>query len=193
MVEKVPVASTDFTWRMADNLYFQAANWEHTIAGMTFGHVAMYYGKMATGEQMIIESIGRGVTVRSLTSYVGETVEVKRTTLTDDQCAGVIAAAGAIDNDPDAFYNYWGIARFAVPKLLLLRFGGLMPKDWDAYLKLLAYTYKDTRWKICSQLVADSFSNAGFQLVSPAIGIPLPDDCAASPLLTDMGPVIIQV
>ena len=169
-----------------DVLFFKATNWLVQLF-VKYRHVAIYFDQTKRGLPLIVESIGRGVLIRSLFCYAGEEITVKRPV---DDSIGALAAKAAerLADNPNSWYGYFDIPRFAVPKLILAKLSGLLPKNWDTVLKWLAFTYRRNSFYICSELVESAFKDAGYPLVDEET-IPLPDDLFNSPRLTLVGTV----
>jgi len=167
-----------------DVLFFKATNWLVRMF-VRYRHVAMYFDTTKRELPLIVESIGRGVLIRSLFCYTGEEITVKRPI---DENFGPLAAKAAerLADNPSSWYGYFDIPRFALPKLILAKFGGLLPKKWDTVLKWLAFTYRRNSFYICSELVASAYKDAGYPLVTEGT-IPLPDDIAMSDKLKTLG------
>ncbi len=155
---------------------------------VTWGHVALYFTETKRGLPLVIESIGRGVTIRSLYAYTGETARVLR----HSEVWGARAAVEAehIADNPSSWYGYWDIPRFVLPKLLAMKVGRLLPARWSATLWLLARSYRRNSAYICSELIVEAYRRAGAPLVAEKT-IPLPDDLAASPKLSNQGDLVI--
>lgn len=152
---------------------------------ITWGHVAIYYTETKRGLPLIIESVGRGVLIRTLYCYTGETVRVMRPR---DADAGLRAAKAAerLADNPASWYGYYDIPRYVVPKLVLAKLDEWLPYLLKLPLWLLAHTYRRNSLYICSELVADAYANAGYPLVHEGT-IALPDDLAASYRLISLG------
>ena len=172
-----------------DVLFFKATNWLVKLF-VEYRHVAIYFDETKRGLPLIVESIGRGVLIRSLFSYTGEEITIKRPV---DESIGILAAKAAerLADNPGSWYGYFDIPRFALPKLILAKLGSVLPKSWDTILKWLAFTYRRNSFYICSELVASAFKDAGFPLVDEGT-IPLPDDLFNSPRLTMVGTVEVK-
>jgi hypothetical protein len=169
-----------------DVLFFKATNWLVRLF-VQYRHVAMYFDTTKRGLPLIVESIGRGVLIRSLFSYTGEKITVKRPVI---ESSGPLAAKAAerLADNPSSWYGYFDIPRYALPKLILAKFGSLLPQKWDTILKWLAFTYRQNNFYICSELVASAFRDAGYPLVDEET-IPLPDDIASSDKLIAIGDI----
>ena len=171
-----------------DVLFFKASNWRVRLL-VKYGHVAIYFDQTKRGLPLIVESIGRGVLIRSLLTYTGEEITVKRPV---DESIGAPAAKAAerLADNPGSWYGYFDIPRFALPKLILAKFGSILPRSWDTILKWLAFTYRRNSFYICSELVASAFRDVGYPLVDEKT-IPLPDDLFHSPRLAPVGTVMV--
>jgi hypothetical protein len=174
--------------RPGDVVFFKATNWLVRLF-LKYRHVGIYFDQTRRGLPLLIESIGRGVVIRSLFCYAGEEVTVMRPA---DEVVGQRAAKAAerLADNPGSWYGYLDIPRFALPRLILAKLGGLLPEKWDTILKWLAFTYRRNRFYICSELVASAYEDAGYPLLNKG-AIPLPDDLARSPKLALAGTVSI--
>jgi hypothetical protein len=147
-----------------------------------YSHVAIYWTETRRGLPLIIESIGRGVLIRSLYCYTGKQVRVMRPR--QDTALGERAAKTAerLADHPASWYGYWDIPRYVLPKLLLAKLNAWLPLRFKLPLWLMAHTYRHNSVYICSELVTIAYSGAGYSLVDGRT-IPLPDDLAESPRL----------
>jgi len=175
--------------KAGDVLFFRATSWLVRLF-VKYRHVAIYFDQTKRGLPLIVESIGRGVLIRSLFCYTGEEIEVKRPV---DESIGSLAAKAAerLADNPNSWYGYFDIPRFAVPKLILAKLGGVLPKSWDTVLKWLAFTYRRNSFYICSELVESAFKDAGYPLVDEET-IPLPDDLFNSSRLALIGTLRVE-
>jgi len=175
--------------RAGDVLFFKASNWLVKLF-VRYRHVAIFFDWTKRGLPLIVESIGRGVLIRSLFSYTGEEIRVKRPV---DESIGMLTAKAAerLADNPGSWYGYFDIPRFALPKLMLAKFGSILPRSWDTILKWLAFTYRRNSFYICSELVASAYRDACFPLVDEG-AIPLPDDLFESPRLALVGVVKVE-
>ena len=180
--------------RPGDVLLFKPSGWGILLplvkALVTYGHIALYYGETKRGLPLIIESIGRGVLIRSLFAYAGRQVRLMRPKIDDDTAQRVAKGAERLADNPGSWYGYFDIPRYVLPKLILAKFGRLLPPRWALTLKLLAMSYHHNSLYICSELVAEAYQAAGVPLVETNT-IPLPDDIAASEKLESLGDITI--
>ena len=175
--------------KVGDVLFFHATNWLEKLF-LKYGHVAIYFDQTKRGLPLVVESIGRGVVIRSLFSYTGKEITIKRPA---DENIGALAAKAAerLADNPDSWYGYFDIPRFVLPKLIIAKIGSLLPEKWRLTLWLLAKTYHRNNFYICSELVESAFKDAGFPLVDEET-IPLPDDLFGSPKLVPVGTVKVE-
>ena len=157
-----------------------------------YSHVAIYWTETSRGLPLIIESIGRGVLIRSLYWYTGKRVRVMRAR--QDTALGERAAKTAerLADHPASWYGYWDIPRYVLPKLLLAKLNTWLPLRFKLPLWLMAHTYRRNHIYICSELVAMAYSGAGCPLMTEKT-IPLPDDVAKSEQLAHVGDLEIDL
>lgn len=158
---------------------------------LSWGHVAIYYTETKRGLPLVVESMGRGVMIRSLLCHQGATIKIMRPV--DDAGIGERAAKAAerIADNRHSWYGYWDIPRFVVPKLLLARLGAWLPGRLKLGLWILAHTYRRNSVYICSELVSQAYRDAQYPLVAEDT-IPLPDDLARSDKLREVGDLEIK-
>jgi len=156
-----------------------------------YSHVAIYWTETKRGLPLIIESIGRGVLIRSLYCYAGKRIRVMRPR--QDTALGERAAKAAerLADHPASWYGYWDIPRYVLPKLLLAKLNTRLPLRFKLPLWLMAHTYRHNSVYICSELVAMAYSGAGHPLVDGRT-IPLPDDLAESDKLHPVGEFVLE-
>ncbi len=183
------------TFRPADILLFKPTGWgilsPVVKALVEYGHVALYYTETKRGLPLIIESIGRGVMIRSLYGYSGQTVYLMRANIPEEKALEVAKQAERLADNPASWYGYCDIPCFVLPKLILVKAGAWLPLKWQAILNALAGSYRKNNFYICSELVATAYQKAGVPLLKENT-IPLPDDIARSTLLTNLGEVTIS-
>lgn len=184
------------TLRPGDILLFKPAGWGILLPMVkwlvTYGHVALYYAETKRGLPLIIESIGRGVLIRSLFAYAGVQVQLMRPKIDDALAQRVAKEAERLADNPGSWYGYFDLPRYVLPKLLLAKFGQLLPSRWALTLKLLAMSYHRNNLYICSELVAEAYRRAGVPLVEENT-IPLPDDIAGSTRLERLGVITVPL
>jgi len=110
-----------------------------------------------------VESIGRGVLMRSLSAYYGRKVLVMRH---EDYTAAMRAAVRAewIADEPGSWYDYYCVVRFTIPRLVWYKLTG----------QRRAFGYYRNGTFICSELRDSIFDG----IVSAQFGPPLPGDFA---------------
>lgn len=183
----VEVNDTDL--RPGDVLFFRAGNWL-LRRFLKYGHVALFLDRTKRGLPLVVESIGRGVLIRSLFCYTGEEIVVKRP-VDDGFGAPAAKAAERLADNPGSWYGYFDIPRFALPKLILAKVGHILPAEWGLSLWLLARSYHRNSFYICSEMVASAYRDAGYPLVDEKT-IPLPDDLFHSLKLRLIGTVKVE-
>lgn len=140
------------------------------LLGFRYGHVALYFTETKHGLHLVIESIGRGVAIRALMADQGSFVFVLRLREDDGKGQAVAKQAERLADNPQSWYDYFGIVRWVIPRLILAKLG-IRTRD-----------YQRNQYYICSELVAEAFWRAGIQVV-PRGQVPLPGDFMESPLL----------
>ncbi len=147
------------------------------LLGSPYCHVGLFFAWTKRNLPLTIESIGRGVMIRSLLASGGRQVSVMRWKGDNAEEAGlkVAKAAEHIADEPMSWYGFFDIPRFVLPRLI-----------WYKLTKRrLGFGYRRNQFFICSELVAQAFRNAGLPLFSGDF-IPLPRDLAKSPLLEEV-------
>ena len=147
-----------------------------------FEHVFMYMGKLGLIVNrrqrrilrfpMLFESYGRGVSLRSLSERYGQEVVVLRLISEQDKIPRVLEEAIKLASDPQSYYDYLCIVRFAIPRLICEKLGIPMP------LK-----YHRDPWHICSEAVNEVFIRGGIPDLLYLEGVPLPGDFVSDSLL----------
>lgn len=98
---------------------------------------------------LLIESIGRGVLRRDLSTNSGRKIKVLRHQCQDCAAEAAVVAEFLADR-PDAYYDYLGLIRWLIPHLLWYK---LTHIAWHA-----AYKHDSRYW--CSEFVSEAYSNA---------------------------------
>ena len=137
-----------------------------------YGHVAMYIGKAFGDVPFLFESSGRGATLINLQSHTGRLVKVMRPMSNDTDKLDILVQAIKIASDPDSYYDYRGIAWYAIPRVLKTKF---------PFLPIPPKYVRDGK-VICSELVAEAFWRAGIEVL-PRDKVPLPTDFETSTFL----------
>jgi len=182
--------------RPGDVLLLRTATWGilTPLVGwlVDYDHVALYYAETKRGLPLIIESIGRGVLIRSLLVYSGRQARLMRPRVNDETALRIAKEAERLADNPDSWYGYFDIPRYVLPKLVLAKIGQLLPSRWALALKLLALSYRRNHLYICSELVAEAYRRAGVPLIDEST-ISLPDDIARSAMLDSLGDTAIPL
>jgi hypothetical protein len=147
------------------------------LLGSKWGHVGIFYDYTKRGLPLTVESIGRGVMISSLLSYQNRSSKVMRWSGDEAEEVGlkVAKAAERIADNPGSWYGYLDIPRYMLPRLI-----------WYKLTKRrFGFGYRKNSHFICSELVAQSFRNAGFPLFKGDF-IPLPGDFVNSPRLQEV-------
>ncbi len=148
-----------------------------------YEHVFVYLGaidfapldKPPLRVPMLFESYGRGVCLRSLSERYGQGVVVMRLKAEADRkrIPRVLDEAIKLASNPQSYYDYLCIVRFAIPRLICEKLGLPMP------LK-----YHRDPWHICSEAVNEVFIQGGLDLLYLE-DVPLPGDFVTDSLLLE--------
>mgnify|MGYP000374327753 CR=1 FL=1 len=170
--------------RPADVLLFTPTGWGILLPLvkwlLSYGHVALYFTETKRGLLLIIESIGRGVLIRSLLSYAGRRVRVMRPKVDDDTALRIAKEAEHLADNPGSWYGYFDIPRYVLPRLIWHKLTG----------RRYGFAYRRNSFFICSELVASAYRRAGVALVDEK-AIPLPDDISRSRILENLGEIVV--
>ncbi len=173
-----------FLFYGSSSLYDRLLKW---ALGSPFTHTFLYWTETKRGLPLIIESVGKGVVIHPLYLYRGRHLRLMRvnperyplssSNIPSPFTTGIgnaaAEAAEHIADRPDSYYDYAGIFRFVLPRLLWQKLvGGRPPRE----------RYRQNRHYLCSELVAHAYENAGYPLL-PKDVVPLPGDFASSPFL----------
>lgn len=134
------------------------------LLGSQWGHVAIFYDVTKRGLPLVIESIGRGVMIRSLLSSEGRYVLVLRH---QEDSAAFQAAKKAerLADNPGSWYDYLAIPRFVLPRLVWYKLTG----------RRSGFGYRHNPHFICSELVDEAYQ----RIIPPELQPPLPQDFLA--------------
>ena len=148
-------------------------------------HIFLYMGKLGLIVDrrqprilrfpMLFESYGRGVCLRSLSERYGQEVVVMRLKAEADRkrIPRVLEEAIKLASEPQSYYDFLCIVRFAIPRLICEKLGLPMP------LK-----YHRDPWHICSEAVNEIFIRGGLELLYLE-DVPLPGDFVTVSLLLE--------
>ncbi|MBA7661333.1 hypothetical protein ES703_69348 [subsurface metagenome] len=134
------------------------------LLGSQWGHVAIFYDYTKRGLPLVVESIGRGVMIRSLLASDGRYSLVLRHKNPDIALAAAKRAERLADN-PGSWYDYWAIPRFVLPRLVWLKLTG----------RRCGFGYRHNPHFICSELVNEAFD----RIIPGELVPPLPHDFLA--------------
>ena len=142
------------------------------LLGSNYGHIGIFFAYTKRGLPLIIESIGRGVLIRSLLASQGRTVRVMRWKGDDHKEVGVKAAkmAEKLADSPGSWYGYFDIPRYVIPRLIWQKLTG----------KKEGFGYAHNPFFICSELVGKAYYDAGYPLFDEHDYIKLPGDFATN-------------
>lgn len=131
------------------------------LLGSEWGHVALFYDSTKRGLPLLVESIGRGVMIRSALATEGRYVAVLRC---KDPMIALFAARKAerLADNPGSWYDYWAIPRYVLPRLIWYKLTG----------RRYGFGWRQNPYFICSELVDAAYNGA----VSADLGAPLPGD-----------------
>lgn len=146
----------------------------HWLLGSKWGHIGLFYAYTKRDLPLIIESIGRGVLIRSLLASCGRKIKVMRWQGKDAEQVGLKVAKSAehIADNPSSWYGYLDIPRYVLPRLIWQKITG----------KKEGFGYWHNSFFICSELVAQAFRDADSPLFTGNY-IPLPGDFVNSKFL----------
>ena len=150
-----------------------------------YEHVFMYLGKVriiVRGQEQLIrfpllfESNGRGVVLQSLSNRYSQKVVVMRLKSEYDRrrIPKVLREAVKLASDERSYYDYFGIVKFVLPRLIFEKLGLPMP------LK-----YHRDPWHICSEAVNEIFIRGGLPELLYLEDVPLPGDFVTDTLLLE--------
>ena len=147
------------------------------LLGSPYCHVGLFWAWTKRNLPLTIESIGRGVMIRSLLSYQGRYVKVMRWKGDDARKVGlkVAKAAERLADNPKSWYGYFDIPRYVLPRLIWRKLTGATS----------GFGYQRNQFFICSELCAQAFRDAGFPLFNGYF-IPLPGDFVDWPLFQEV-------
>ena len=136
-----------------------------------YEHTAMYLGTFHD-IPMLYESDGRGVVIQNVAHQTGRPVVIMRPKLSKVQKNKVIKTAFDIASDDKSYYDYFGLVKSAIPRIL---------KEKFSFLPIPSQYVRDAMM-ICSEATAEPFWRNGFEVLPQDI-IPLPTDYFTSPIL----------
>lgn len=155
--------------------------------GNPYEHVFMYIGKvgiLVSQRQprilrfpMLFESNGRGVVLQSLSNRYGQKVVVLRLKSEHDKrrIPRVLEEAVKLASDERSYYDYFGIVKFVLPRLIFGKLGLPMPLSW----------HRDER-QICSEACWEVFDRAKLpDILRFRTKVPLPGDFVTDSLLLE--------
>jgi len=131
------------------------------LLGSQWGHVAIFFDHTKRSLPLVIESIGRGVMIRSLLASEGRYVLVLRCIYPEWALAAAKKAERLADN-PGSWYDYWAIPRYVLPRLVWYKLTGHRS----------GFGYRHNPHFICSELVNEAFN----RIIPPELEPPLPHD-----------------
>ena len=152
-----------------------------------YDHVFMYLGKvrlivdpkqnMTLRFPLLFESNGRGVVIQALSNRYGQEVMVLRLKSEFDRrrIPRVLREAVKLASDPQSYYDYFGIVRWVLLRIICEKLGLPMPLPW----------HRDDR-QICSEAVYEVFWRAKLvDILPPYCTPPLPGDFVTDSLLLE--------
>lgn len=150
-----------------------------------YEHVFMYLGQvgiLVSQRQprilrfpLLFESNGRGVVMQSLSNRYGQKVVVMRLIAEHDKrrIPRVLEEAIKLASDERSYYDYFGIVKFVLPRLICEKLWLPMPLAW----------HRDP-WHICSEAVFEVFYRAKLDILRRDV-VPLPGDFVTDSLLKE--------
>ena len=146
-----------------NGLYRKAAEW---LLGTRWTHIVIFYDHTKRGLPLVIESIGKGVMIRSIYSSEGRHALVLRHRDRDKALEAAKRAERLSDN-PISWYDYWAIPRYVLPRLIFYKIFG----------RRHSFGYRRNPFFICSELIDEAYG-----CIVPENRLPpLPQDFLAIP------------
>jgi len=146
--------------------------------GSPYSHVFRYTGKLSFGGHalpripFLFESNGRGVVLQSLSNRYGQEVVVMRLRPAyREKILNILDEAIKLASDPQAYYDYFCIMRFVLPRLILEKLHLPIPLSWQ----------RDPR-QICSEAALEIDLRAGVPTLPDNV-VPMPGDFVKKSLL----------
>ena len=139
-------------------LYRKLKDW---LLGSPWGHVAIFFDYTKRNLPLVVESIGRGVVIRSLLASEGRYVLVLRHADPELARAAAKKAEHLADN-PSSWYDFWAIPRYVLPRLTWYKITG----------RRRGFGYYHNPHFICSELVDEAYG----RIIPEDLQPPLPGD-----------------
>lgn len=153
-----------------------------------YSHVFLYMGELRLvvhrrqGKYLrfpfLFESNGRGAVLQSLTNRYGQEVVVMRLKAEyRKKIPRVLTEGIKLASDPQAYYDYFCVIRFILPRIICEKLHLPIPLSW----------HRDPK-QICSEFVYEVCYRGGLKKILPTGIVPLPGDFITdSPLLEMAG------
>ncbi len=138
------------------------------LLGSPWGHVAIFFDRTKRGLPLVVESIGRGVMIRSLLASEGRYILVLRHQVQQTALLAAKRAEHLADN-PESWYDYLDIPRYVIPRLIWYKLTG----------RRFSFGYHHNPHFICSELVDEAYNH----IIPKELQPPLPGDFLAVPEL----------
>ena len=144
-----------------------------------YSHVFMYMGRLSFMEganpvPFLFESNGRGVVLQSISNRYGQDVVVMRPVPEyGDYVLDVLTEAIALASDMKAYYDYFCIIKYVLPRAILEKLHLPIPLSWQ----------RDSR-QICSEAVLEAFLGAEVPVLPDNV-VPMPGDFVTSSFLLE--------
>lgn len=156
-----------------------------------YSHVLLYMGELRLIVHrrqgrilrfpMLFESNGRGAVLQSLSNRYGQEVVVMRLKAKyQGKIRRILTEAIKLASDPKAYYDYFGIVRWVLLRIICEKLRLPMPLSWQ----------RDER-QICSEAVLEVFLRVKVPVLPTDI-VPLPGDFVNSSLLEEVGTVVLS-
>ncbi len=135
-----------------------------------YSHVFMYMGKLSFMEganpvPFLFESNGRGVVLQSISNRYGQEVVVVRLVPDYERyIPDILMEAIALASDMKAYYDYFCIIKYVLPRAILEKLHLPIPLSWQ----------RDSR-QICSEAVLEAFLGADVPVLPDNV-VPMPGD-----------------
>jgi len=131
------------------------------LLGSQWSHVAIFFDHTKHGLPLVIESIGRGVLIRSLLASKERKLLVLRH-VEPQRAVEAAKRAERLADNPTSWYDYFAIPRYVIPRLVWYKLTG----------RRYGFGYRQNPYFICSELVDTAYN----RIIPRELEPPLPHD-----------------